>query len=153
MKRFLFLGLCLVFVGAALADSVIFKSITPGVAQINAATTNNTAGTTYYFAQPQGAVRLYLTADGAAGTTSGALTVKFSTASGLEATTNNFDSAQLSQIVLTINADASTTNTVTVSDWFNMTGVRYLRVGRIENTSGAAWSNITVRIGYPSGGR
>ncbi len=152
MKKIYYLAAALVLaVGIKLyAESVSSQAITPATTGVLTAATNTTAGTAYYIDPPQTAVRLYLTATGAAGTTNGSLIVKFSTATGgpAESVTNSFDQAEQSLVKLTITGSASTTNSITVSDWFVVSGVKYLRPGQIENTSNGTWTNIAIRVSY-----
>lgn len=129
-------------------------SLQTTLTNIAATTTNSTAAPAKFLKQGESPVRIYLTATGNAGTTNGAtagvFTVKFSTASGQGiGVTNNFDTAHLSNIKLSISNQHLTSSTVTVSDWFVLDGAKYLRVGQIENTSPGSISNIAIRVGYP----
>lgn len=132
------------------AGSVVSMAMQTSVTNIAASTTNSTAGPVFYVYNPLSKVRIYLTADGIAATTNGLLTVKFSTASGTESSTNAFDNASVSNIKLTATNIAANTS-YTVSDWFELSGVRYLRVGQIENTQLGIVSNIAIRLSYESG--
>lgn len=115
------------------------------VTNIAASTTNSTAGAIIpIYSSP---IRLYLTGTGNAATTNGALTVYFSTASGHSYLTNNFDTARLSNIKLTI-SNSINGATVTVSDWFVVSGASYIRPGIIENTFLGSVSNIAINVGY-----
>lgn len=132
-------------------ESTYSQSISTAVTNIVANSTNTGNGSTFLIYSPKVNVRLFLTANGVAATTNGSLVVKFSTGDGDEGTTNQFDTAQNSNIKLTMSSLGGSTNVV--SDWFVLSGVRYIRVGQIENTFNGACSNIVVRISYPTGGR
>lgn len=141
------LALCSVVHGQQL---VVFKNFQLPVTNIAATTTNSSLGPIVVLDQSKAAARIYLTASGTAATTNGSLIVKFSTAGGTQNITNEFDTGSLSGVKLTMTGTtgiALTTNTV--SDWFNLTGVRYIRVGQIENGFLGTISNMQMRICYP----
>jgi hypothetical protein len=131
-----------------------YDVINVAVTNIAASSTNTTAGQIYKFWQPVDAIRLYVSVLGTAATTnatagSGAFTVKLSTASGNDFTTNNFDTADWSNIKVSItNNITSPTVTRTVHDWFDTRGVKYIRVGQVENQLLGVVSNVSVTIGY-----
>lgn len=128
-------------------DSATFMSLTPAVTAIAANTTNATAGTVAQLARGQDVVRLFVTGSGVAATTNGALKVRLSVASGSgDSTTNAFTLASESDIYVTLSTVGTSTNTA--SDWFNLRGCRFVRVGQIENTFAGPVSNIAVRLGY-----
>ncbi len=133
----------LVFAGVAVPQKLI-----PAVTFLAANSTNTANGTVTPVQQMNevGAVRVYLTASGIAASTNGSLIVKISTACGTDSQTNAFDTADASTIKLTMSSLGAVTNTV--SDWFQLSGVRYLRIGQIENTFGGVVSNIAVNISY-----
>jgi hypothetical protein len=148
MKRFLF---CLLFFVCSLTLKGQVQpesfALTPAVTTLAGASTNSAAGTAVMLYDGKANVRIYLTANGIASTTNGSLIVKFSTASGTGYnTTNNYDTASLSNIKLTMSTLAGATNTI--SDQFDLSGVKYIRVGQIENTFTGPVSNIVIRVGY-----
>jgi hypothetical protein len=155
MKKLL-LSLTLVALATiAYANAPEAFSLQTTVVNIAGNTTNSTAATAKYLNMGETPVRIYLTATGNAGTTNGAaagaFTVKLSTASGQgTGVTNAFDTAHLSNIKLVISNSHLTSSTVTVSDWFVLSGAKYLRVGQIENTSPGTISNILIKVGYPT---
>jgi len=133
-------------------DSAVFQSIPTAVTNLATASTNSVGSDIISLYDGQTPVRIWLSATGLGGTTNGALTVKFSTASGRDGVTNNLDTAASSVIKVTMatmnGATKGLTTTNTVSDWFVLKGARYIQAGQIENTFGAAVSNISVQIGY-----
>lgn len=151
MKQFL-LGLLILGASSLSAQTTPEAfNLTPAVTTLVLTSTNTAAGTTLKLHEGKRNVRMYLTANGIAATTNGSLIVKFSTASGSGTTTNSFDTASLSNIKLTMSTLAGATNTV--SDVFDLTGARYIRVGQIENTFQGIVSNITISVGYPTDNR
>lgn len=125
-----------------------------------AGTTNATAGNPFFFYAGQSPVRIWASFTGTPATTNGSFTVKFSTASGLHSPpgasiTNEFDTAASSAIKLvatTMNGatvGAGTTNTI--SDWFQVGGAGWIRLGQVENTFLGPVSNLTITIGYTQG--
>lgn len=148
MKYFLSFLLALTFCVSANAQSGESFALTPAVTLLTGAATNSTAGTVKQLSQGENKVTIYLTASGVGATTNGSLVVKFSTASGSGAVTNNFTTASLSDVKLTMSSIGNTTNTI--SDWFELPGVKYIRVGQIENTFVGAVSNISIRVAYPN---
>ena len=155
MKKLLILALGLsLFSFQVNAEQAESFSLETSVTNIAGSTTNSTAAPAKFLYMGETPVRIYLTATGNAGTTNGAtagaFVVKLSTASGSgTSVTNAFDTAHLSNIKLVISNSHLTSSTVTVSDWFVLTGVKYLRVGQIENTSPGSISNIAIKVGYP----
>jgi len=155
MKKLLILALGLTAFGQVIqAQQPEAFSLETTVTNIAATTTNSTAAPAKFLYMGETPVRIYLTATGNAGTTNGAaagsFTVKLSTASGSgTSVTNAFDTAHLSNIKLSISNSHLTSTTVTVSDWFVLSGAKYLRVGQIENTSPGSVSNIQIKVGYP----
>jgi len=141
MKRIiLFLTLCaaltIVYARTGKLDQT-FNSATA----VAANTTNTTAGAALTFANDQvpNIARISVTASGIGATTNGSLKVVL--ASSRDGTT--FDTGTLSQFYVSMTSLGATTNTV--SDWFVVSGVKSLRVERIENTFFGAASNIVVR--------
>lgn len=122
-------------------------SLTPAVTEIAASSTNSTAGTIKKLSQGETPIRFYLSCNGNA-SAAGAFKVKLSTASGSgNSITNNFDTPSESNVYLVI-TNALTATTTTVSDWFVLSGAKYVRIGQIENTKTGPVSNIVVNIGY-----
>lgn len=131
-------------------NQVIFQSLNLPATTVAASTTNTTAGTAFQLPTGKSPCRIYLTASGIGASTNGSLIVKLSTATGSgyggTGVTNAFDTAAQSNIKLTMSTLGNTTNTV--SDWFQISGVKYIRVGSIENTFVGAVSNLDVTISY-----
>lgn len=126
---------------AIAGDIVRVWTLTPAVTVMSANSTNTTAGTTFEIAVPVDQAHLWVRATGVAATTNGTFVVKFQTA----ADTNYWNDAVTSNMKLTLSTVGTTTNFM--SDWFVFSGVKYIRVGRIENTMAGAVSNIAVRLG------
>lgn len=158
MKKYLFslfLGLTLslnAYADGAGGYDPVAQNMGTAVTNVAASTTNSANGTIIALPTSPSAVRIWLTAGGNAGTTNGSssvsnLVVKISTASGTLLSTNAFDTANNSNIKLTLPVNGAVTNTV--SDWFLLTGARYIRVGQIENNTLGSVSNIQVIVGYP----
>lgn len=124
----------------------MFKTIGTAVTNIAGSTTNSAAGPQFELYHAENPIRIFLTAQGVAGTTNGTggLTVKFSSSFD----SNTWDTATLSAIKVNMSALGGATNTV--SDWFATGGAHYIRVGQIENGFVGAVSNISVTIGLPS---
>lgn len=153
MKRLLFFLLFILSVNGYSQEARSF-TLTPNATTILAQTTNSTAGTIQFLYDAQSPIRIYVSATGSAATTNGALIVKLSTASGNGGQTNAFDTASLSNIKLVMsNGITSATIPIVQSDWFVSTGVRYIRVGQIENTYLGNVSNLTITVGYNFGTR
>lgn len=154
MKRLLISIALLIFAVSGYSQESRSFTLQTTLTNVAAFTTNSTAAPAYYLYDAQSPVRIYLTGTGNAGTTngvaSGVFTVYFSTASGNGGQTNAFDTANLSNIKLSI-TNAWGANTITVSDWFVVEGARYLRVGRIENSFAGSVSNVGVGVGYKFG--
>jgi hypothetical protein len=131
-----------------------YKNVGTGVTNLAASVTNSVAGEIIQLNDSPSPVRIWLKAEGNLGTTNAGgitttngLIVYFSTASGNLSTTNTFDTALLSNIKLQIKELQSTTNTV--SDWFELRGARYIKVGAIRNEFIGSVTNVQVIIGYP----
>jgi hypothetical protein len=130
----------------------VYKTLATPVSTLAANSTNTTAGTIVVLPTSPTPVRIWLTASGIAATTNGVtavsnLVVRLSTASGSVIATNTFDTASLSNLRLTIPTLGASTNTV--SDYFELRGARYVRVGQIENNFQGAVSNLALIIAYP----
>lgn len=148
MKKYLFL-FALALLGTSLLtadDRSTFFVLTPNSTTVTASSTNSTEGTGVEFYTGAGSATIYVTAEGTAATTNGFLRVFFSTASGVSGTTNNYDTPLYSNIKVSFTNDIGA-NTVTLSDWFNVSGRRYIKIGRVENTFKGNVSNLTVRVG------
>ena len=149
MKKLIPFLILLVITGMVIAGGTVVNfTITPAVTTVSANSTNTTAGTTLLIANPIEKGRLYVSASGIAATTNGLLTIYFSTASGNVGTTNTFDDASTSLIKLSMTNIGA--NTMGVSDWFELSGVKYIRVGRIENTQFGVVSNISINLSHAS---
>jgi hypothetical protein len=156
MKKtiFLFSFLMASVLGVILAQSSALPLvITPAVTSVTANNTNTTAGTVTSIPNTSLPVRIWVSANGVQATTNGTLIVKFSTASGTYSSTNQFDTASESAVKVTLTTLGSATNSAssalyTGSDWFQLAGVRYIRVGQIENNFAGVVSNVTIRLGY-----
>ena len=149
MKRLLFAFLLLTACKGYSQEARSFV-LAPNSATVAAGTTNTTAGTIQYLYDAQSTLRIYVSATGTAATTNGALTIKFSTASGNGNQTNSFDTAAFSNIKLVMsNGISSASVPVVQSDWFVSSGARYIRIGQVENTYLGNVSNLTVTVGYP----
>lgn len=132
------------------AQSVVKQDIAPAVTAVAATTTNATAGTVFFIDNPVSRARLYVQFSGTAATTNGSFIVKFSTATGNATSTNAFDTASTSNIKVTESVGGSGT-AISASDWFALDGVRYLRVGQMENTFLGPVSNIVISLSAPTG--
>lgn len=143
MRRIVFCGIAILYVGALFAGEIWHTTLTPAVTTVAASSTNSTAGTSQELLFAQRPCRIWVTASGVAATTNGSLVVKFSTA----ASTNQWDTANLSEVKVTMSSLGATTNTY--STWFETAGIRYIRVGQIENTFVGVVSNIAIRISAP----
>lgn len=150
MKKLL-LALLVCLGGSLQAQETIWNNITPAVTTLTGASTNTANGNISIINNPKDTIRIYVTANGIASTTNGTLIVKFSTASGDIGNTNEFDTASASNIKITMSTLGTSTNTV--SDWFQVRGVRYIRAGQIENTFVGPVSNLVIRVGTVSGGQ
>lgn len=153
MKKLLLLALSLFAINTVKANEPEAFSLQLSATNIAATTTNSTAAPAQFLRDGVSKVHIYLTATGNAGTTNGAaagaFVVKLSTASGSGTSiTNAYDTARLSNVRLMISNSELTSATVTVSDWFELSGIKYLRVGQIENTSPGSLSNINLKVGY-----
>jgi hypothetical protein len=153
MKRLLFALSLLLTVNGYSQEARSF-TLTPNSTTVATATTNTTAGTIQLLDHGESPLRIYVSATGTAATTNGALTIKFSTASGNGNQTNAFDTASLSNIKLVMSNGINSVSTAVVqSDWFVTSGARYIRVGQVENTYLGNVSNLTITVGYPFGVR
>lgn len=150
MKKLL-LALLVCLGGSLQAQETIWNNLTPSVTTLTGASTNTANGNISIINNPKDTIRIYVTANGIASTTNGTLIVKFSTASGDIGNTNEFDTASASNIKITMSTLGTSTNTV--SDWFQVRGVRYIRAGQIENTFVGPVSNLVIRVGTVSGGQ
>lgn len=140
------------YLGLAGENDPAYQLAGTAVTNLAASSTNTGSGAIISLNQSPSPVRIYLKAMGYAATTNGVsavsnLVVKLSTASGSSYVTNDFDTANLSNIKLTMTSINSQTNLV--SDWFVLGGAKYLRVGQIENNFLGSVSNLQVIIGYP----
>ena len=122
------------------------------ITNITASSTNSTGGTIIAIPTSPVPVRIWAYAEGNAGTTNGVsavsnLIIRISTASGALTSTNRFDTGKYSPIKLTLTPLATSSNTF--SDWFEVRGARYIRVGSIENNYVGTVSNLQVIIGFP----
>lgn len=127
-------------------------TLTPSVTTVAASATNTTAGTIKILNGGETPVRIWVSASGIGASTNGVsavsnLVVKLSVASGSSGVTNAFDTAAFSNVKVTLPVTGVTTNVQ--SDWFVLSGCRYIRIGQIENNTLGVVSNISVTIGYP----
>lgn len=144
MKQFLFTLALIAWATTLPAGEVITQSLTPAVTTVAANSTNTTAGTTYLFDQAQSPVRIYVGFRGYVSTTNGQFKVYFDTASD----TNYWDTSALSGVTISVtNSVGASTNVV--SDWFESAGMKYIRVGRMENTFSGPVSNIVIKASWP----
>ena len=123
-------------------DLAVFERLTTTVTNLAASSTSTNAATQKELFQNPKTFRLYLKAEGVGASTNGSLTAYVSTSFD----SNNWDTASLSFIKVTMSSLGSATNQV--SDWFTTDNIRYIRVGRIENTFVGPVSNVTVHIAY-----
>lgn len=147
MKKNLIAFFILLTCMVVIADRInVIDVMTPAVTSLAATSTNSTAGTIYNMIQGPGAppdtIRLYAQSSGTAATTNGNLIVKFS----LSTDGVTFDDAPTSLVKLTLPATGTSTNQI--SDWFQISGARYIRVGQIENTSAGTSTPIAIRISF-----
>lgn len=123
------------------------------VTNMAASTTNSaTTGTILTIPTSPVPVRIWAYAEGNAATTNGVsavsnLIVRVSTASGTLTSTNRFDTGAYSPIKLTLTPLVTASNTF--SDWFEVRGARYIRVGSIENNYLGSVSNLQIIVGFP----
>lgn len=135
-------------------SSALTIPIPTAVTNLVLTSTNTSAGTVVMIPNTSRPCRIWVSANGVQGTTNGTLIVKFSTAGGTYRTTNNFDNAPESLIKVTLSTLGAATNSAaptvvyTGSDVFDLSGVRYIRAGQIENTFQGVTSNISIRLGY-----
>lgn len=120
--------------------------LTNSSSTVLATSTNSTEGTGVEFYTGPSSATIYVSATGTAATTNGFLRIFFSTASGVSGITNAYDTPVYSNIKLSFTNDIGA-STVTLSDWFNVSGRRYIKIGRVENTFKGNFSNFTVRVG------
>lgn len=139
MKKII-LAIFAMSVAAVLAETVHCISLTPAATSVNASTTNSTAGTAADIPGGCGAITLYATATGVAGTANGDLVIKFQISS--DGTT--WTDAATSPIKLTIDTLGATN--ITVSDWFVVEGAKQIRVGQMENTFTGAVSALAFKM-------
>lgn len=130
----------------------VFQVLNVAITNMTGSTTNTTPGLIFNNYQDNVPFRIWVKAEGNAGTTNTAsstsnLVVHISTASGSQFVTNSFDTGILSPIKLTVPRLQTATNVV--SDYFELRGARYFRVGAIENNYVGTVSNIQVIVGYP----
>lgn len=154
MKKALLFLIPLVIVSVTLAQNPepAFVYMQTAVSNIAASATSSNAGPIIVLQGSPAPIRVWLTASGVAATTNGLtassnLVVRLSTASGGPNTTNAFDNPFLVNTKISLTAIGSLTNTQ--SDYFELRGARYLRVGAIENNYLGAVSNIQVIVGFP----
>jgi hypothetical protein len=156
MKKLIFSALLMLgLIGMSKAQSSAqFIPISTAVTNLALTSTNTGAGTAIMIPNASNPVRIWVSANGVQGTTNGTLIVKFSTASGTYNSTNNYDNAAESLVKVTLTTLANATNSAapttfyTASDVFDLSGVKYIRAGQIENTFQGVVSNITIRLGY-----
>lgn len=127
---------------ACQGGEVHYQRLQTAVTNLTASVTNSTAGTAFTLDQAQRPARLYFTAYGTAATTNGSAIVKLSTS--FDGTT--YDTAAASSVKVTMSTIGVSTNTV--SDWFELSGVKSVRVGQIENTHLGPISNLQVHISW-----
>lgn len=135
------------FLTASDPSETTFINLPLNATAIAATTSNNTAGTAMLLTSGPSQITIFATATGVGASTNGTLTFKFSIASGVGTTTNDFSDADSSAINIVIPAGSLGGATFTGTDWFVTPGVRYIRCGRVENNTMGAVSNMTVRIG------
>lgn len=150
-----FLSVCfglslLVLASALLAspDQNRQEQMTLGITSLAASSTNITTAisSNVTFQTGPSACRIYLTANGTAATTNGFFKVTFATSP--DGTT--FDTATLTNATITLSFTSLGTSTNTVSDWFNVSGVRAIRAARYENTFLGPVTNMVIKVGYPT---
>lgn len=147
MKKFLYLFFVL-SVSCFAADQVWNAKMVPNAAVVAATATNSTPGTVLGLIMSQRPVRIWVSASGTPATTNGIFIVKFQTSTS----TNSpavWDTAATSYIKLSMTNMLSSVATNVVSDWFEFSGVKYVRIGQMENTHKGPVSNITVWIASP----
>ena len=147
---FLFLSTISTFLQAQ--EETIFRNLGTGVTNIVASTTNQTAGEIFHNYKENVPFRIWVKAEGNAATTNGVstasnLVVRIVTASGSQFVTNSFDTPMLTNIKLTVPSLGASTNVV--SDYFELRGARYFRIGAIENNYLGSVSNLQIIVGTP----
>jgi hypothetical protein len=145
-KAWYFLFLLPIFVWAATGTyTLVVPSTVPVGTTDLPLTSTNTFDTSYAFeGGGRSGVRIAMSFTSTAANTNGTVTVIFSTSvDGV-----NYDTA--AQSGMQLSASVNGTNQVVKSDWFQMTGVRDLYVSRIVDSSGAAVTNLLVKIGTPT---
>lgn len=119
------------------------------VAGIAASSSVDIGGAPILMWRSTGYVRISVSATGTAATTNGTLKIPIISAMGdyQLSTTNDFDSAAQTDIVIELQGEGA--QRVTKSDFFDVTGIRYLKTTNAINTAVGPWSNVVVRIGFP----
>lgn len=146
MKRLLFLTLG--FIGMAVVAATISTKTFDAPAVVGANSTNVTVNAEINLSdlitKDNPLVSLSASFTNPTAQSSGSVIIFFS--SSRDGT--NFDTAAQSNIKLTANMDGS--SPILVGDFFNLVGIKLIKVGRIENSSGGAISNFTAKMSWPS---
>lgn len=145
MKTKLCILTLIIIAGLAWAGTIGTVSLTsPSTVANNS--TNTTAQTEIDFTTGgypvMGLARISLTFTGAAGSTNGTITIFFS--ESVDGTT--FSAADQSNMKITITPNGAAA--VTRSERFDLSGVKKLRVGRVENSSDGSITNIATKLTY-----
>lgn len=145
MKTKLAILTFIIAAGISWAGTIGTVSITsPALVANNS--TNTTAQTALDFTTGgypvMGLARVSFTFTGAAGSTNGTITVFLS--ESIDGST--YSEADQSNLKITLTPNG--TNSVTRSERFDLSGVKKLRVGRVENSSDGSITNIATKITY-----
>jgi|SRR3990172_2215108 len=140
------IALSLLLVGCIAWAGTIGTVTLTSPATVAASSTNSTAQTATDFTTGgypiMGLTRVSFTFTGAAGSTNGTVTVFLSESSD----GTRYSEADQSNMKITITPNG--TNSVTRTERFDLSGVKKIRVGRVENTSGGDITNIVTSITY-----
>lgn len=136
--------ICKCFAQGPYPEDIQFWTMAPGVTNMAASSTNTLKGTAYPITRSVDGVLLAFSGTGTAATTNGSFKVFYEVSpdDGV-----SFSEAQFSLIKLTATTLGATN--YTFSDWFQLTGVTQLRIGRIENNFVGPVSNLVFKIAQP----
>ncbi len=150
MKNLFIFGAILALAISAFAADEAGYQVVNCTNYVAAGSTNSTASSVYELYDGQQIVRIRMSAQAVGSdATSGKLTMRFVTACGAGAPgssyTNSYDTAATSIIQLTM-TNISSSAATTASDWFVVSGARFIKEGVIENSFGQAVTNISAWI-------
>lgn len=148
MKKILFALSLFVFCSLSFAQiGSQFFTLTPAVTTLATVSTNGTLGTVKELIKGENPLYISVSCNGNA-SSAGAITLRFSIATGSSGVTNGFCDASAAPISVVV-SNALTSATTTACGQFNVGGARYIAVSSIENTKNGSVSNIVINVGYP----